>query len=331
MRKTLLLAAAGMTAMFGGFVAQTGTARAAEQCGDVSIAQMNWAAAEVTTNIAKFLLDQGYGCNTTLVKSDTIPAITSIAENGRPDVVTNLWLNSAGDAYLNLEKEGKIKRVAKTLVPGGVEGWWIPTYLAKEHPELTTIEGVMAHPEWVGDRFNNCPDGWGCRVVSDNLVKALNLESSGIKVFNHGSGQTLASSIASAYADKKPWFGYYFGPTVIMGNYDMTRVKLGAYDEAKFAKLQNKDAPNPQVSDFPAAPVLTALTPAFEKDHPAEAEFFSKMSLKTATLSGLLAWQDKNKASAEQTAVYFIQTYPDTWKTWLSEDAQKKLSKLINK
>ncbi|PFG63207.1 glycine betaine/proline transport system substrate-binding protein [Thioclava sp. ES.031] len=329
MRKTTLLAVAGATAMVTGFAAQTGTARAAEQCGDISIAQMNWAAAEVTTNIAKFMLDQGYGCNTSLVKSDTIPAITSIAENGRPDVVTNLWLNSAGDAYKKLESEGKIKRVAKTLQPGGVEGWWIPTYLAKEHPELKTIEGVMAHPEWVGGTFNNCPDGWGCRVVSDNLIKALDLESSGIKVFNHGSGQTLASSIGSAFADKKPWFGYYWGPTVVMGNYDMTRVKLGDYDKAKFDNLQNKDASNPQVSDFPAAPVLTSVTSDFAKTHPAETEFFSKMSFKTDTMSKLLAWQDENKASGEETAVYFIKNYQDTWKNWLDADAQKKLSKLI--
>ena len=71
-------------------------------CGDVSIAQMGWASAEVITEVAKFLLEQGYGCKVSLVKSDTIPAITSVAENGEPDVVTDLWLNSAGEAYTKL-------------------------------------------------------------------------------------------------------------------------------------------------------------------------------------------------------------------------------------
>jgi len=139
----------------------------------------------------------------------------------------------------------------------------------------------------------------------------------------------IASSIGSAFADKKPWFGYYWGPTVVMGNYDMTRVKLGDYDKAKFDNLQNKDASNPQVSDFPAAPVLTSVTSDFAKTHPAETEFFSKMSFKTDTMSKLLAWQDENKASGEETAVYFIKNYQDTWKNWLDADAQKKLSKLI--
>lgn len=330
MRKMTTLAAAGAAALLTTVSANAEAAKPAKDCGDVSIAQMNWAAAAVTTNIAKFLLEQGYGCKVSLVKSDTVPAITSVAENGRPDVVTNLWLNSAGDAYKKLEKTGKIKRVAKVLTPGGVEGWWIPTYLAKEHPELKTIEGVMKHPEWVGKRFNNCPDGWGCRIVNDNLIKALDLKKSGIEVFNHGSGQTLASSIASAYADKKPWFGYYWGPTVVMGKYDMTRVSLGKVKMKAFEALQNKDDPNPKVSEFAAATDLTAVTSKFAETHPAETKFFSNMSFKTSTMSKLLAWQDKNKASAQETAVHFITAYPDTWKNWLSADAQKKLAKLTN-
>ena len=49
-------------------------------CGDLSIAQMGWTSAEIITEVAKFLLEQGYGCDVTLVKSDTIPAITSVAD-----------------------------------------------------------------------------------------------------------------------------------------------------------------------------------------------------------------------------------------------------------
>ena len=102
---------------------------------------------------------------------------------------------------------GKVEELGEVLTPGGVEGWWIPTYLAEEHPELTTIEGIMANPELVDGRFNNCPDGWGCRVTNDNLIRALDLESSGLEVFNHGSGETLATSMASAVQPVVSSFG----------------------------------------------------------------------------------------------------------------------------
>jgi glycine betaine/proline transport system substrate-binding protein len=321
-----------MTKLLGASILAVPMASAAyaQDCGEVSIAQMNWAAANVTTEIAQFLLEQGYGCDVALVPSDTIPAVTSVSENGEPDVVTNLWLNSAGEAYRKLEEGGTMQRVANVLEPGGVEGWWIPTYLAEEHPELTTIEGVMENPELVGGRFNNCPDGWGCRVVSDNLVAALDLEESGIEVFDHGSGETLASSMGSAVEDQEPWFGYYWGPTVPMGKYDMTRVDLGPVKEDVHARNQNPDTDNPGVSDFPAAPILTSVTSDFAETNPEVTEFFSNMTFETNTMSGLLAWQDENNASADEVAAYFLQNHQDVWSGWLNDEARAKLSNLLD-
>lgn len=305
------------------------SAAQAQECGDVSIAQMNWAAAKVTTEVAQFILEEGYGCDVTLVPSDTVPAIASVAENGEPDVITNFWLNSAGDAYDKLEEQGKVERLTSVLEPGGVEGWWIPTYLAEEHPELTTIEGIMNNPDLVGGQFNNCPDGWGCRVVSDNLARALDLEDAGIDVFNHGSGETLATSMGAAVNDEEPWFGYYWGPTVPMGKYDMTRVDLGEYKPDAFANLQNQDTPEPQVSDFPAAPILTAATADFIENNPEVAQFFSNMSFETSTMSALLAWADENNASYEETAAFFLGNHKDQWSEWLNDSARENLAALL--
>lgn len=305
-------------------------AAAQADCGEVSISEMNWASAQVVTTVSAFIMEHGYGCEVATVPSDTVPAVTSLAENGEPDIVTELWLNSTGEAFARLEEQGKVKRVAKVLDPGGVEGWWLPTYLVEKHPELKTIEGVMANPELVGGRFNNCPQGWGCRVVSDNLIQAFDLESSGIEVFNHGSGETLATSMASAYQDKEPWFGYYWGPTVPLGKFDMTRVDLGEVKPDVHERNQNPDTDNPGVSDFPAAPVLTVVTTKFQESNPEIAELMSNVSFKTDTMSAVLAWKDDNDASAEEAAVHFLTSYKDTWKNWLSDEARDKLAKVLN-
>jgi len=304
------------------------TASAAD-CGEVSITEMNWASAQVVTAVSKFIMEQGYGCKVSTVPSDTTPAVASLAENGEPDIVTELWLNSTGEAFKKLEQQGKVERAGKVISPGGVEGWWIPSYVAEKHPELKTIEGVLAHPEWLDGRFNNCPDGWGCRIVSDNLIRALDLEGAGYEIFDHGSGETLATSMASAYEDKKPWFGYYWGPTALLGKYDMVKVDLGPVKPDVHAANQNPDNPDPGVSDFPAAPVLTVVTTNFAEREPEIAELMSKVSFDVNVLSSLLAWKDENGASAEETAAYFLQNYPDTWSKWLNEDARENLSGLL--
>jgi glycine betaine/proline transport system substrate-binding protein len=324
--KTLLTGAAALSLSA---MTMTMASPAHAACGEVSIAEMNWASAAVVVSVSKFLMEQGYGCDVTVVPSDTTPAVTSLAENGEPDIVPEMWVNSAGDAYKKLKETGKIVELANVLDPGGVEGWWLPTYLVEEHPELKTIEGVMANPDLVGGMFNDCPDGWGCRITSDNLIRALDLESKGFEIFYHGSGETLATSMASAYQDRKPWFGYYWGPTVPLGKYDMTSIDLGPFNEEAYLNNQNKDTPNPGVTSFAAAPVLTVVTKDFNTTHPEIAALMSKVTFKTDAMSKLLAWKDENNASSEETAVYFLTENKDVWADWLSDDAKAKLSKIL--
>ena len=309
------------------FAAMSSPAKAAD-CGEISITEMNWASSQFITEVAKFLMEQGYGCKVTKVPSATVTAAASLAENGTPDIATEMWVNSS-PVYEKLEKEGKVTTAAKVFSDGGVEGWWIPEYLAKTNPELTKIEGVLANPAAVGGRFHNCPVGWGCRIANDNYKVAYEFEKNKLDVFDHGSGETLATSIAEAYADKKPWFGYYWGPTAILGKYKMVKVDVGPYVKEAHDCAQKTDCAKPAKSAFPAAPVVTGITNTFSKKYPEIAELMSKMSFTNLQLNTVLAWKEDNKASAEEAAVTFIQGNSDVWSKWLNDSAKKKLAALI--
>ncbi len=298
-------------------------------CGEVSITEMNWASASVVTNVASFIMEQGYGCDVSIVPSDTVPAVTSVAENGEPDIVTELWANSTGEVYTRLRDEGRIEELGPVLEPGGVEGWWIPRYLVEEHPELETIEGVLENPDLVGGRFHNCPEGWGCRVVNDNLLPAFGVGEAGIEIFNHGSGETLATSMASAYESREPWFGYYWAPTAPLGRYDMVKVDMGEYVAKEHNAAQNPDAGNVGRTNFPAAPVLTAVTTDFSEQHPEITEFLSNMTFKVETMNEIVAWMDENSASGEEGAVYYLTNHQDTWSDWLSDAARQNLQQVL--
>ena len=322
-RTTKLLA--GLAA--GAAMTTAGAAHA--ECGEVSITEMNWASSQIITEVSKFLMEQGYGCTVEKVPSATTTAVASLAENGEPDIVTELWLNSTGAVYADLEAEGKVERLADVFDPGGVEGWWIPAYLAEAHPELTTIEGVLANPELVGGRFNNCPDGWGCRIVNDNLIEALGMRGGDIEIFDHGSGETLATSIAAAYENEEPWLGYYWGPTAVLGKYEMVKVEIGDIDMDIHTANQNPENADPGVSDFPPAPVLTVATSDLTDTQPEIAELMGKVSFEVDILNTLLAWQEANSASAEETAVYFLSNYSDTWSGWINDAARENLAAFI--
>ena len=122
-------------------------AASAEDCGRVTIANMNWASAEVLANIDQIILSEGYGCDAELVAGDTTPTLTSMVEKQEPDVAPEAWINSLRTLLDAAVAEGKLHYASESLSDGGVEGWWIPKYLADEHPEIKTIDDALAHPD----------------------------------------------------------------------------------------------------------------------------------------------------------------------------------------
>ena len=106
-----------------------------DACGDVSITEMNWASGQVVTAVANFIMTQGYGCNVSVVQSDTVPAVTSVAENGEPDIVTELWLNSTGDGYEQLKGRQDRRGRVPCLIPAVSKAGGCPPIWPKRIPK----------------------------------------------------------------------------------------------------------------------------------------------------------------------------------------------------
>ena len=203
--------------------------------------------------------------------------------------------------------------------------------LAEKHPALKTIDGVLANPELVGSRFHNCPVGWGCRIVNYNLKIVYQLEAKGIEVFDHGFGANLRASIAAAFANNEPWFGYYWGPTAVLGKHEMTRVDIGDVDPVQHAINQSPDSPEDKLapSGFPSAPVLNVVTADLAKREPEVFKFIQNMSFPNDIISKMLAWKEANNASASEAAAWILTNHKDVILSWVNEDAKAKLNKLL--
>ena len=305
-----------------------GATTAMADCGEVSISEMDWASSAVVTYVAKFLLEQGYGCTVTTVPTTTVPAMASVAETGEPQILTELW-TSYTEVYDDLVAEGKLTELSKVLSDGGVEAWWVPAYLVEAHPELATLEGIMANPELVGGRFHDCPSGWGCDVTNFNNFKAAGLGDAGVERFQHGSGETLATSIAAAYTAEEPWFGYYWAPTSVLGKYPMVQVEMPEFDADIHGCNGLEDCATPGLSAYPVSNVVTAATPSFVEAEPEAAELMRNLTFTNAQMGEVLAWQEENEASYEEAAVYFLTNYKDVWGDWLNDDARGNLAALL--
>src|SRR5262245_46950690 len=79
MRKYLLAAVAAAALLSAGSAAKA-------DCGDITLAEFSWQSAQAMTNVDQFILNNGYGCNATIVAGDTVPTITAMIEKGQPDI-----------------------------------------------------------------------------------------------------------------------------------------------------------------------------------------------------------------------------------------------------
>jgi len=300
-------------------------------CGKVSIGEMNWSSARVIANIEKFVLQVGYGCKIEMIKTTTVPGVTSQVEKGTPDVISETWINSIRSVFTKGVKEGRVVKAGDVLSDGGLEAWFIPKYLADKHPEIKTVEDLkrnwklFADPENPGKgRFHNCPAGWGCRLVNDNMFKAYGMGDTFVN-FDPGSGDGLKGSIAKAYEQKQAWVGYYWAPTAILGRYKMVQLKLNPSDPVGHACNTKKDCSKPHAGSYPPSRVLSTTTKAFSVSHPAEFAFIAKVSIPNATMNAILAWGEKNQGKGAEMAGYFMQTQKSLWRKWMPADVAKKV------
>ncbi len=311
------------------------SAAQAASCGSLTIASMNWQSAEVLSNIDKIILNTGYGCEADITIGDTVPTITSMAEKGQPDVAPEAWIDLVPDVTKRGLDEGKIVTAAKSLSDGGVQGWWIPKYVADAHPDIKTIGDALKHPELFPDPDDkgkgvifNGPQGWGGTVVTSQLYKAFDAKKAGFNLTDTGSAAGLDGAIAKGYERKEGFITYYWAPTALLGKYQMVKLDPGYPNDAAEWKRCNTvaDCPDPKPNGWPVDRVVTLVAKPFsEKAGPEVMDYLNKREWSNQTVNALMAWMTDNQASGEEGAKHFLKESPDLWKKWVSPEAAKKI------
>tara|TARA_B100001123_G_scaffold130883_1_gene151940 strand:+ start:476 stop:1474 length:999 start_codon:yes stop_codon:yes gene_type:complete len=302
-------------------------------CGKVTIAEMNWASAQVIAHIDNIILGKGYGCDSELIPGDTMPTATSLTEKGEPSIAPELWSQNIKNILDPAEAAGKIKNVGKVFENGGEEGFFVPTYMVKKNSELATIEGVLKHPELFPHpedsskaAFYGCPAGWNCQITTTQMHKAFGMAKAGFEFIDPGSGGALSGAMGEAYNKGAGWFGYYWGPTAILGKYDMTKLDEGVphKHDTWISEINDLNVASPGKNKYPASTVETYVGSDM-LNNKIVIGYLEKRSFNNNLLSKILAWKESEQAEANETAEHFLKTEEAVWTKWVSSDAAKKI------
>lgn len=326
-----LIASLTVTTAMAGFAGMA----AAQDCGSLTIASMNWQSAELAAAVDQFILNNGYGCSADIIQGDTVPTITSMVEKGQPEIAPEGWVDLVPEVIQQGISEGKIVVTTDILSDGAVQGWWVPKYIVDANPDIKTIDDMLKHPELFPDPEDsskgavfNGPQGWGGTVVTGQLYKAYGAEAAGFTLVDTGSAAGLDGSIARAYEQQQGWVGYYWAPTALLGKYEMVKLDHGAaFDEAEWKSCtSNADCAEPQKNDWPMDKVQTVVAKAWADTAPAEVmDYLGKRSWTNATVNGVMSWMTDNQATGEDGARHFLEQHEDLWKDWVSPEAAEKI------
>ncbi len=330
---TLAASALGLFASMG--------AAAAEDCGQVTMAEMNWASAEMMANVDKIILEEGYGCDVELIPGATTTTFASMNEKGEPDVAGELWINAVRDPLMAAIGEGRLHAVNGGPITELGEGWWVTPKFAADHPELDTVEKLLARPDlfpYAEDAskgaFVGCPAGWGCQLVNANLYRAFGMEEKGWVLVDPGSAAGLDGSMAKAVERDENWFGYYWSPTAIIGKYGMKMLPF----EAEFAGRDNwdgcialaeQDCAEPKATAWTVSEVNSVITDRFKKAGGPAVDYLGTRVFPGPVMNEMLVYMSDNQAGGEDAAFEFLEKHQDIWTKWVPADVAEKIKSAL--
>lgn len=310
----------------------------AAECGKVSLAEMKWNSAAIAAHVDKIILEAGFGCEVEIVEGDTIPTVKTMIGEGKPDIAPELWVNSVNAELTGAYSSGKLVQGAEILADGAVEGWWIPKYLADEHPDIRTVADALAKPELFATTkdgrqgvVHSCPPDWSCSITTSNLFRAVGAESKGFTLASARSAEEFNTGLAKALEEKSGWLGYYWAPTAILGQHPMVKLSFGVpFDQQEWDDCTSREGcANPKINSYPVSQAFTVFTKELADRSPEAAAYLQNRKWGNSTISTLMAWQAENKASNHEAALHFLRQNLDIWTRWVSVAVSDKVKPVL--
>ena len=312
----------------------------AADCGKVVIGEMNWASGEFLARLDGFIMNEGYQCEVEYLTAGTMPQITSMNEKGTPDIASEMWANAAAVAINAAVKENRLVKLNPAPITGAGEGWMMSAVAAEAHPELKTIDDIIARPDLFPHPedpskggLHTCPSGWGCQLSTNNLFRAFDMEAKGWKLIDTGSGAGLDGSIAKASERGENWLGYYWAPTTLAGKYNLKLVDFNSgFDQEHWDNCIVKpveECDSPKRSTWTVSEVVSLAQVDFTKRAPGAATYVKKRTFEADLLNKYLSYMHDNQASGEEAAIEFMLNEEATWSQWVTKEAAARIKKAL--
>ncbi|MGC9543636.1 ABC transporter substrate-binding protein [Streptomyces sp. UG1] len=209
---------------------EAGGSGSSGKCGTLNLAVNPWVGYEANAAVIAYVAENELGCK--VVQKDLKEEIAWQGfGTGEVDAIVENWGHD--DLKKKYITDQKTAVEAGPTGNEGLIGWYVPPWLAKEHPDITDWENLNKY----AGKFKTSEsggkgqllDGDPSFVTNDEaLVKNLNLD---FKVVYAGSETALIQAFRKAEKDKEWMIGYFYEPQWFVSEVPLVKVKLPEYKD----------------------------------------------------------------------------------------------------
>jgi len=281
----------------------------------VKFAISPWTGSEANVAVAQSLLEDKLGYTVDTTKIDEYAQFPALA-NGQLDATLEVWPSGHAKDYKKfIQADAGVVDGGDLGITGQI-GWYIPTYMLDEHPELATWEGLKGNE----DLFQTAESGDAGQILDGDpsfvtfdqpIADNLGLD---LKVVYGGSEAAELSALDAAYQKNDPILMYFWTPHWAQAKYKLTEVELP--DVTPACEQAAADDASKYACGYPPDPLYKAFNADLQQNAPAAYAFLSAMSYSIDDQLQISA--DINDGLApEDAAKKWIDANASVWQPWV--------------
>jgi glycine betaine/proline transport system substrate-binding protein len=309
---TLALAACGESSIDEATEENKEQAAATGDCGELNMAVNPWVGYEASAYVVGTVAEQELGCtvNYKNLKEDvswqgfgTGEVDVVIEDWGHPDLEKKFFEGSGDGSAMDFGPNGNV----------GIIGWYVPPWLAEEHPDILDWENLNDYAE---DFATSESGGKGQFLGADPsyvqfdeaIVENLDLN---FEVVFSGSEAASIEAFEKAEKNKEFLIGYFYEPQWFLSVVPLQKVALPPYEEGC------QDVPEEVDCDYPETELKKIVSTEWAESGDPSVDLVKNFQWTNDDQNTVAKYISQDKMSQEDAAAKWIEENPDKVEAWL--------------
>ena len=290
---------------------ESGSSGDSGKCSTFNLAVNPWVGYEANAAVLAYVAEKDLGCKVTQKDLKEEIAWQGFG-TGEVDAVVENWGHD--DLKKKYITDQKTAIDAGPTGNEGLIGWYVPPWLAKEHPDILDWNNLNKYAAEFKTSESGGKgqllDGDPSFVTNDEaLVKNLKLD---FKVVYAGSETALIQAFRKAEKDKEWMIGYFYEPQWFMSEVPLKKVKLPEYKDGC-------DADTEKVAcDYPVYKLDKIVSKKFSESGSPAYDLVKNFKWTNEDQNTVAKYIAQDKMSPEDAATKWVEENRDKVDEWLS-------------